>query len=140
MDFTEEHPYNSDTNDNETNSNESNYIEIEDELINFHFDEILDIYYELKDRFYKSPYFINLLQVIHLTEFICNLLNRTKQHKKTHSSVLLENFEYYYFDEIDTSYRIMYQFLKNFKFTLDKNTWILFCYKHSDLSGLILIN
>ena len=140
MDFIEEHPDNSDTNDNETNSNESNYIEIEGDLINFHFDEILDIYYELKDRFYKSPYFINLLQVVHLTKFIGNVLNGTKQHKKTHSSVLLKIFESYYFDEIDTSYRIMYPFVKNLKFTLDKNTWILFCYNHSDLYELVLFN
>jgi hypothetical protein len=140
MDFTEEHPDNSHSDDNEIHCCESNYIEIENDLLNFHFDEILDIYYELKDRFYKSPYFINLLQVFHLTDFICNLLNRTKQHKPVHSSVLLKNFESYYFDEIDTSYRIVYQFLKNFKFTLDKNTWIVFCYKHSDLSGLVLFN
>lgn len=133
MDLPEEHLYQSDINDIDL-LDESNCVEIERDLINFHFDEILDLYYEFKDRFYISPYFINLLQVVHLTEFTSNLLNGTKQHKGRH--VLLESFENFYFDEIDTSYRIMYQFLKNFKFTLDKHIWILFCYKHSDLYEL----
>ena len=121
-----------DFDENYKNYQSNSYDDFIDKFYTFHLDEIIDIYYEFKQRFSLSPFFLAELKSTELTEFsidsILNNLNLPKINDE-----YIEYFNYYYKNEIYTSYKIMARFLKTWKYNLTEKNWIIFCYIHTDL-------
>ena len=122
--------------ENENNTIEDQNLDIED--FYFHYsNDILDIYEEIRENFSHSPFFISNLKFTLLTEFILLIVLHGSNKKSTQvNKFCLDTFNDYYGVEIESSYNIIHKFLRNFKKNLHHNTWVEFCFKHTDLHEL----
>lgn len=100
-----------------------------DNFIDYYKDDILFILEEMKSRFVCSPFFLSYVTLPILTNYIYNTLSNRGFVTSRYS----EHFDNYYKQELQISYTVMYNFLKRFKITLRYNSWLSFCYKHTDL-------
>lgn len=99
-------------------------------------DDILDIYYDFKDRFSFNPYFLGLCKPTDLSDFFAMCLYNNGESPRSASSAsrtLQERFQTEYSNELSTSYYIVATFLEQFDHVLIPLVWIRFCIKHSDL-------
>jgi len=114
-----------------------NYTLDTDEFFFCYSDQILDIYYEFKERFTSSPFFFSYLTYPILSDFIHQLIvQRNLQLTKTYNLNNLNDFDHFYSVEIEYSYNILNTFLRKFKFSLTRNLFIQFCILYSDLHEL----
>ena len=112
--------------------------DFEEELYDFSCDDFLDDYTDdllyiiedLKSRFSTSPFFISNINLPILTNYMINCIFKKIPRIPNNNHLVFTN---YYKNEIDISYNIIYNFLKRFKIILPYNSWVYFCYMHSDL-------
>ena len=105
-----------------------------DEFFFYYSDEILNIYYEFKERFTSSPFFFSYLTYPILSDFIHQLIvQKNLQLTKTYNLI---DFDHFYNVEIDFSYNMLDAFLRKFKISLTRNLFIQFCFLYSDLHEL----
>jgi hypothetical protein len=107
------------------------------EIDKFHtesIDEILDMYYEFKNRFSYDPFFLGNLQSTDLTEFFTDLLfvsNVLKMDKYCVINNEFVSFNEEYQNELSTSFSFAHSFLLKYDFNLPSSIWAFFCFKHS---------
>ena len=144
--------------DNDYHSDFENENSIDDQNLDvedFYFyysNDILDIYEEIRERLSHSPFFFSNLKYTLLTEFIisfvlyndndndtttmCSLGTGTSNEDVVRRQGTFNLFNDYYSVEIESSYNIIYKFLRKFKRNLQYNKWQEFCFKFSDLHEL----
>jgi hypothetical protein len=95
---------------------------------------------DIKTRFsIISPFFLDYLEIYHLSDFIIYLLfNKTESILKNYNINFLHLFTHTYNNELNVSYNIICKYLENFtKIKLDFKKWILFCITYSNLTEFI---
>jgi hypothetical protein len=113
-----------------------------DKFLTDNMENILDIFYDIKDRFKFNPFFLQNLFPYHLTdifvwkifnddEHVSNLINVPKK-----EMYLTQLFDDEYYNEITTSLRVMSYFLQTFKKDLSYEEWMLISYNLSNLSDV----
>jgi|694.fasta_scaffold04949_19 hypothetical protein len=122
--------------DFENNTDEDKKLDIDDFYFNYS-NDILDIYEKIKEGLSYSPFFISNLKFTLLTDFILLIsLHGSNKNSTQVNQFCLDTFDNYYGVEIEYSYNIICMFLKKFKRNLYRNTWVEFCFKHTDLHEL----
>lgn len=121
-------------------NNKSKY-DLIDEFLHYEFDNILDIFYNIKDTFSMSPFFLDRVNITHFSDLITSLLFK-EEFKKRRSNTntntkFIHTFSAFYKNELHLSYDIITNYLKSFKFTIHFEDWISFCIAYSNLSELI---
>lgn len=119
----------------DTNNIDDHHMFFINHIFDHHLDTINNIFHDFKNRFVVTPFFLGKLQNTDLTNFILDL------HKFNTNTILHENhsmFKNYYYSELNISYNIITNFLKQktINLNLQYNNWIKFCYKFSDLYEL----
>lgn len=94
-----------------------------DKFITFESDNILDLYFDLRNKY---TYFLNKMNSGDLLSFI---LDQKFGKSKTKKCTNIDQFLYYYNDEINT---VEYVLNKTSKYKFNKDDLILFCYKYTD--------
>lgn len=99
-----------------------------DKFITDESDNILDIYYDIKNRF---PYFFDKLSFPIYTDLLIDIIF-------TDNTTMYKNYEMcnsYFFDEnikeISITQEITNYFLKKYKKSVNNNIWDNFCYKYT---------
>lgn len=116
------------------------YIFFIDNILDNHLDTINYIFQDFKNRFSLTPFFLGNLKITDLTNFIIDLY---KSNKNTHTYLnsIQNTFLNYYNSELNISYNIINNFLKNkIHLHLQYNNWVKFCYHFSDLYELLFLN
>lgn len=114
---------------------DNNILDIDDFF--FHYsDEILNIYYEFKERFSSSPFFFSNLTYPILSEFIRQLIVPRRIDLQLIIKENLNAFNHFYSTEIEYSYNTLHIFLRKFKISLPHNIFTQFCFIYSDLHEL----
>lgn len=87
-----------------------------------------------------SPFFLDYIKIYNLSDFIINLLflNKSYTQFKNFNLNFIELFRSTYYNELNISYNIIYNFLKKFNYNIDFKIWILFCITYSNLYELQL--
>lgn len=103
----------------------------------YHSDTAIDILYNLKETFKLSPSFLDYLESAHLMDiFILLIFENTYNTINIKNNDLLERFINEYYNEIQSSLRIINCFLKNYNTSIPINIWIEICFAYSDLNDL----
>jgi hypothetical protein len=125
-----------------TNILNDSYICFIDNIFDNHLNTINNIFYDFKNRFSITPFFLAKLKVTDLTDFIIDLYNFNKHGNIINDGTGRGTFNNYYNSELNISYEIITNFLKQNKFNLNLhyNNWINFCYKFSDLYEFLHLN
>ena len=128
---------------NDLYSDEENdfiYSEIEEFTIDdFYFnfsDDVYDILFDLRERFFLSPFFISHLCFSNLTQYLSNFVVYNQKTPPLKKKELVIYFKHYYKNEIDISYNIIINFMKKFKRNIPYDNWVLFCFNNSNLYEL----
>lgn len=124
----------------ETIENSLSQIELVDHFLHSETETIIDLFYNINGRFNVcSPFFLDYLEVYHLSNFITNHLFFS-HHKINYNNNIIKNlFRLTYITELKVTYDIISEYLYQFKINLDFNEWVLFCIKYTDLSELNFI-
>lgn len=119
-------------------NNKSKY-NLVDEFLHYEFDNILDIFYNIKDAFSMSPFFLDHLTITHFSEFVTTLLFKEESKKRCSNSntKFINTFSSFYNNELHLSHNLINNYLKSFKFTIHFEDWVSFCIVYSNLSELI---
>lgn len=122
--------------DDNISSHDSDEFDIIQNFLDYHTDNIISLYYEFKQRFSYTPFFLTNLKSTDLTDFFIELLyyKDTFKYKKL---PLLNIFFKEYSNELDISFIITQKFLKTCKYNLDYDSWSHFCYTKSKLNELV---
>lgn len=81
-----------------------------------------------------SPFFLDYIEVYHLSDFIISLLFKVDLKLKEYNLDYIDSFKYTYNNELNVSYNIINKYLLKFtKIKLDFKTWVLFCITYSNL-------
>lgn len=88
---------------------------------------------DLKLRFsIISPFFLDYIEVYHLSDFIISLLFKVNFDLKKYNLYYIDSFKYTYNNELNVSYNIISKYLETFtKVKLDFEKWVLFCIRYS---------
>jgi hypothetical protein len=123
----------------DTNNITDNYIFFINNIFDNHLDTINNIYNDFKNRFIVTPFFLGNLKNTDLTNFIIDLYQRNINTPLTENHIY---FQSYYSSELNLSYNIITNFLKQktINLNLQYNNWIKFCYTFSDLYELFHSN
>lgn len=123
-----------------TNINDP-YIFFIDNIFDHHLDTINYICKDFKNRFSLTPFFLGNLKITDLTDFIIDLYKSNKN-TQIYLNSIQNTFQNYYNSELNISYNIITNFLKQKKINLhlQYNNWVKFCYKFSDLYELLYLN
>lgn len=146
MDFSEE--YSSDDSLELNDSNNSPYRRTSkrgrEELIQMflseHLDTILDMYYDIEDRFKMNPLFLGNMKSTDLTAFFIQTIFYDRKNKRnSHDLEWVALMGYYtdFMNEIYTSHVIINSFLSRFDIMCPLREWIEFCTKFSILENKI---
>jgi hypothetical protein len=116
-------------------SHDSDEFDIIQIFLDYHTDNIISLYYEFKQRFSYTPFFLANLKSTDLTDFFIELLyyKDTFKYKKL---PLLNFFLKEYSNELDISFNITEKLLTSCKYKLDYDSWTRFCYTKSKLNEL----
>lgn len=91
---------------------------------------------DIKQRFsYISPFFLDYIQIYHLSDFIIYTLFNTEYKLKNYNTHFVDLFTHTYNNELIISYNIICN--KFTKIKLDFKKWVLFCITYSNLTELI---
>ena len=108
------------------------------------FDTMLDTFYELKDQSFTSPFFISNMRYIDFENYIESIIFDNQIILRTLDYTINE-FAIFYRNELTISYDIVNDLIKTYKYTKQNsksntyNTWVVFCYKYTDLYELTKI-
>lgn len=89
---------------------------------------------DMKKRFsIISPFFLDNLEIYHLSDFIIYLLfNKTEYALKNYNIHSLDLFTHTYNNELNISYNIISKYIEKFTNTkINFKTWVLFCITYS---------
>lgn len=89
---------------------------------------------DMKKRFsIISPFFLDNLEIYHLSDFIIYLLfNKTEYTLKNYNINFLDLFTHKYNNELNISYNIISKYIEKFTNTkINFKTWVLFCITYS---------
>lgn len=89
---------------------------------------------DMKKRFsIISPFFLDNLEIYHLSDFIIYLLfNKTEYTLKNYNIHSLDLFTHTYNNELNISYNIISKYIEKFTNTkINFKTWVLFCITYS---------
>lgn len=113
--------------------------ELIDDFLFFESYNLVLLKQDIKTRFSSiSPFFLDYIQIYHLSDFIIYILFNTEYKLKSYNTHLLELFTHMYNNELIISYNIICKFCNKFtKIKLDFKKWILFCITYSNLTELI---
>lgn len=119
--------------------NESYIKEFNDEeLFLLHYtDIIIDLFYELKERFALNPDFLSKLKTTIFIDFIINTVlydNILYSQQITNEKDITKDilyFENIFCNELHISYDIINSFITTFKIKLSYEKWKVFCYKNT---------
>ena len=92
---------------------------------------------DMKRRFsIISPFFLDNLEIYHLSDFIIYLLfNKTEYTLKNYNINFLDLFTHKYNNELNISYNIISKYIEKFtNIKINFKTWVLFCIKYSNLN------
>ena len=105
------------------------------DFLSNHIEDILDIFFNFENAFYHTPEFLEHAK--NTCEKLLNFLIQTIFYNSHHERIStntynkLLNFTNEYYQEINSSYNIIYNFSKKFDNPIMANDWILFCYNES---------
>ena len=91
---------------------------------------------DMKKRFsIISPFFLDYLEIYHLSDFIIYLLfNKTEYTLKNYNINFLDLFTHTYNNELNISYNIISKYIEKFtNIKINFKTWVLFCITYSNL-------
>lgn len=113
--------------------NSKSQIELINDFLFFESYNIVLLKEELKRRFSLiSPFFLDYIEVYHLSDFIISLLFTNDFKSKNYNLDYIETFKSIYNNELNISYSIISQFLIKFiKVKLDFEKWVLFSIRYS---------
>ena len=89
---------------------------------------------DMKKRFsIISPFFLDNLEIYHLSDFIIYLLfNKTEYTLKNYNINFLDLFTHKYNNELNISYNIISKYIEKFtNIKINFKTWVLFCITYS---------
>jgi|UniRef100_A0A6C0ANM6 hypothetical protein len=89
---------------------------------------------DMKRRFsIISPFFLDNLEIYHLSDFIIYLLfNKTEYTLKNYNINFLDLFTHKYNNELNISYNIISKYIEKFtNIKINFKTWVLFCITYS---------
>ena len=92
---------------------------------------------DMKRRFsIISPFFLDNLEIYHLSDFIIYLLfNKTEYTLKNYNINFLDLFTHKYNNELNISYNIISKYIEKFtNIKINFKTWVLFCITYSNLN------
>jgi hypothetical protein len=92
---------------------------------------------DMKRRFsIISPFFLDNLEIYHLSDFIIYLLfNKTEYTLKNYNINFLDLFTRKYNNELNISYNIISKYIEKFtNIKINFKTWVLFCITYSNLN------
>lgn len=80
-----------------------------------------------------SPFFLDNLEIYHLSDFIIYLLfNKTEYTLKNYNINFLDLFTHKYNNELNISYNIISKYIEKFtNIKINFKTWVLFCITYS---------
>lgn len=108
-----------------------------DKFISYHLDTIIDITFDLQDRFrLMNPFFLSKMTSVDLTDFFVDyyLLAQSVDYTFVDScEMLYDRFIEEYNSEIVLSYDVLSPFVRKCKFSVPLRHWTLFCFQHTDL-------
>lgn len=118
-------------NDSDFENNENvSKLELIDEFLYFETENIISLFYNINSRFnHCSPFFLDYLEVCHLSDFIIRSLFFSKQNSNLHNNVL-NLFKLTYSTELNVTYNILSEYIT----TVEFHDWVLFCIKYTNLS------
>lgn len=101
-----------------------------DNFISIHFDNVLDIFYNFKNKFVYNPYFLDSLKSQDLLLFLYKHLYENYNLKIPKISEY-SSFVYESEQELDLSYNIISCYFYSYGCKISKSSWYVFCYNNS---------
>ena len=105
------------------------------------FDNLLDTFYELKNRSLTCPFFICNMRYIDFENYIESIVFNNQPILRV-SDYNINKFALIYHNELAISYDIVNNLTKTYKYTKPNsklnlyNIWVVFCYRYTDLYRL----
>jgi hypothetical protein len=115
-----------------TNSESDSCEDSEQIFLSNNYDNMLDLYYELKEMFPMNPNFLSLLDSVTFCEYITNLVF---EKKVTYSRISSDFFTFMemFLNETRISYNYMNNFLHNYNIKITLEQWEKLCFTYSEL-------
>lgn len=115
-----------------TNSESDSCEDSEQIFLSNNYDNMLDLYYELKEMFPMNPNFLSLLDSVTFCEYITDLVH---EKKVTYSRISINFFTFMemFLNETRISYNYMNNFLHNYNIKITLEQWEKFCFTYSEL-------
>lgn len=112
-----------------------------DEFVTFHLHDVLDIYFDFKERFSYNPYFLEYMRSTHLTDYITHVLYGSPYPSVgvtnyTKPEYVYERFLIEYQTELAVSGQFIERFLRQFNHTSSAAIWNEFCFYLSYVEDL----
>jgi hypothetical protein len=125
--------------ENENSISSSDYDEIDNFLDNYS-DDLYLLYGEIKSNFESvSPFFLCKMRFHHITTFFIDILFKPGSISidENNPFSLINDFNNFYKNEISYSFNIISAYIKKkFKYTIQIEHWIFFCYYLSDIGEI----
>lgn len=125
-----------------TNSESDCCEDPEQIFLSNHYDNILDLYYELKEMFPMNPNFLCLLDSVTFCDYVTDLIFEKKVGLSNQTTQLSNDF-YTFFETFKHETHISFNYINNFlhylntKFTIEQ--WEKFCFTYSELYKNVLM-
>jgi hypothetical protein len=118
----------------------SDETEYEDDLLIYnshdllykYLDDILELYYDFKDRFWFNPFFLGNLTIMKFTDFIRLIIYEKHIPSPLPLTKPLVNFKINCNTELQISHQIITTFLKNIDSKISIDSWSQFCFINSE--------
>lgn len=122
--------------DSDSDKDHKSKIELIQDFLYFESYNMVLLKEDMKRRFsIISPFFLDYLEIYHLSDFIIYLLfNKTEYTLKNYNINFLDLFTHTYNNELNISYNIISKYIEKFtNIKINFKTWVLFCITYSNL-------
>jgi hypothetical protein len=123
--------------DSDSDKDHKSKIELIQDFLYFESYNMVLLKEDMKRRFsIISPFFLDNLEIYHLSDFIIYLLfNKTEYTLKNYNINFLDLFTHTYNNELNISYNIISKYIEKFtNIKINFKTWVLFCITYSNLN------
>lgn len=123
--------------DSDSDKDHKSKIELIQDFLYFESYNMVLLKEDMKRRFsIISPFFLDNLEIYHLSDFIIYLLfNKTEYILKNYNINFLDLFTHTYNNELNISYNIISKYIEKFtNIKINFKTWVLFCITYSNLN------
>ncbi len=104
-----------------------------DTFFNMYSDVIIDLYYELSERFNSfNPFFLMKMTSANLTSFVMDTRFDQLSNQPCNTELYYKFLEWCP-DELQLSYRLLCSYLGDKSVVVPFESWQQYCYEHSDL-------